>query len=370
VARRLTNSVTRREVLRSAAGLGVFALAQIAGATIGLRQTSAAPHQQLTMFVWSGGTLPAVAHEVARSYNESHPDVTIEVLEGQNYEIYPKMLSAYKLTPNQPLVHFGYQNVQWTTQGDRDGLWESLDPANVPNLKNILPAYRRPGDRGVAFCLSPVGLAYSTRFVKEPPTSWADLWNPRFKGKVTTIKYLWYYNGLVMAARMNGGSEKNIDPGFKLWSEHADQFAAFYNGNDDLRNMLVNGDAWLAAQDGANVEVWKQQGAPIEFVIPKEGGIAIPLYFVIVKGVTPAQKRIAEDVINVMLSDRWLSRWAAETYHAPTTIKNIAPPSLRGLSIFDPKEAARAIQLDWVTVAASDTMWRERWDKEVVAKMH
>ena len=362
----------RRTVLRQAArALGVFAAARIGGLTVGLMQNAdAASPVKLTMFANPGLNLAAVAHEIAKFYMAGHPGVTIEVLEGTTFEVYPKMLSAHRLTPDQPLVHFGYMNPLFLAQGDVDGMWDALEPAAVPNMATILDAYLRPGNRGVGFSSAPVGLVYSTKFVKDPPTSWTDLWNPRFKGKVTAVgKYNWYINGLIVAARLNGGSEKNIDPGFRLWAQHADQYVAFANGNDQQLDMMIHGDAYLGAQFGGNVLTWKSQGAPVEFVIPKEGLIAFPQYFVVLNGCTPAQKRIAEDVINLLLSERWLARYATLTYFVPLTKRNIMPPSLRTLPIYNPAETARALQLDWPTIVANDSAWRQRWDKEVVAKI-
>jgi putative spermidine/putrescine transport system substrate-binding protein len=368
----MTRRLKRREFLSESAGagLGVFALAQIGGTTLALaQQASAGGTERLTMFVWSGLNLPVVAKEVAKFYAANNPGVQIEVLEAQNFEIYPKMASARKLTPDRPLVHFGYSNTPFTYQGDVDDMWETLDLNNIPNAANVLDAYRRPGDKGIGFSSAPVGLMYNPNFVREAPTSWSDLWHPRFRGKVTAIKYAWYINGLIVAARLNGGSERNIDPGFKLWSERANQFVAFANSNVDTRDMIVRGDAWLAAMFGGNVLAWKREGAPVEFVIPREGLIAFPLYLIVVKGVTPQQKRIAEQVINLILSDRWMARWSALTFFVPTSKKVVVPPSLRDLPMYSPQETARAIQLDWVTMAQSETRWRERWDKEVVTRM-
>jgi hypothetical protein len=97
--------------------------------------------------------------------------------------------------------------------------------------------------------------------------------------------------------------------------------------------------------------------------------VAFPLFLVVVKGVTPQQKRIAEGVINLILSDRWLARWAALTYYVPTTKRTIVPPSLRSLPMYSSRETERAIQFDWATIAQNESAWRERWDKEVVARM-
>ncbi len=368
MARRLK----RREFLTEGAkaGLGLFALAQIGGATLGLAQrASAGGTERLTLFVWSGVNLPTVANEVAKFYSQSNPGTKIEVLEGQNFEVYPKMVSARKLTPDRPLVHVGYSNTPFAFQGDVDDMWETLDLNNIPNAANILDAYKRPGNKGIGFSTAPVGLMYNPAFVREAPTSWTDLWNPRFRGKVTAIKYAWYLNGLVMAARLNGGSEKNIDAGFKLWSERASQYAVFANSNNDTRDLIVRGDAWLSVMFGGNVLTWKRDGAPLEFVIPREGMIAFPLYMVVVKGVTPQQKRIAEEVINLVLSERWLARWAVLNNFVPTSKKVVVPPSLRDQPMYSPKETERAIQLDWATMAQNETVWRERWDKEVVARI-
>lgn len=377
MARRLKHAnqqqLTRRDLLKQAAGigLGVLAAGHAGALTSALTARVAAAEQvKLTMFSFPGLNLATVAREVAKAYVKGHPGVTIDVLEGTAFEVYPKMLSAHRLTPNQPFVHFGYMNPQFLAQGDADGLWDTLDSANIPNLKTVVDAYLRPGNRGVGFSSSPVGLVYNPRFVKEPPTSWTDMWHPRFKGKLTSIgKYNWYLNGLVMAARLNGGSEKNPDPGFRLWAQHADQYVAFANGNQEQLDMMIRGDAYLGGQFGGNVLNWKKDGAPLEFVIPREGMIAFPNYFVIAKGCTPLQKKIAEEVINLMLSERWMARYATLTYFVPLTKKNIMPPSLKSQPMYNPAETARAIQMDWPTIIQNDAAWRERWDKEVVAKI-
>lgn len=367
------HGLTRRDLLRRAAGIGLGALAAGPVAALASALTSrveAAAPTKLTLFSFPGLNLATVAREVATAYMNTHPGVTIDVLEGTAFEVYPKMLSARRLTPDQPLVHFGYMNPQFLHRGDADDLWDSLNPANVPNLKSVVDAYLRPGNRGVGFSSSPVGLVYNPRFVKEAPTSWADMWNPRFKGKLTAIgKYNWYLNGLLIAAKLNGGSEKDPDPGFRVWTEHADQYVAFANGNQEQLDMMIRGDAYLGGQFGGNVLNWKKEGAPLEFVIPREGLIAFPNYFVIAKGCSPVQKKIAEEVINLMLSERWLARYATLTYFVPLTKTNIMPPSLRTQPMYDPAETARAIQLDWPTIIQNDAAWRERWDKEVVAKI-
>src|SRR5260221_3185680 len=62
-----------------------------------------------------------------------------------------------------------------------------------------------------------VGLTYNPDKIKTPPTSWADLWKPEYKGRVgiTNLNSTAGTGFLVEIARMHGGSEANIEPGFK-----------------------------------------------------------------------------------------------------------------------------------------------------------
>ena len=63
------------------------------------------------------------------------------------------------------------------------------------------------------------------RYFKEkgwaPPTSWNDLKDPKYKKQlvIPPINNTYGLYTLVMFARMNGGGEKNIDPGFKVMKE-------------------------------------------------------------------------------------------------------------------------------------------------------
>ena len=87
------------------------------------------------------------------------------------------MLAAQQADPTKPLVNFGYFNSAVTFRGDQDKMWLPLDSAKIPNMNDIYPAYRRPGDMGVGHSVSPIGIAYNTDAVKTPPTSWADVWS-------------------------------------------------------------------------------------------------------------------------------------------------------------------------------------------------
>jgi putative spermidine/putrescine transport system substrate-binding protein len=228
--------------------------------------------------------------------------VYIELYESSNAVTYPKMRAAKQANPDKPLVNFGYFNVAVTYKGDRDGMWLSLDEKRIPNMNDIFPAYHRPDNLGVSHSLSTLGLVYNTEKVKNPPTSWSDVWaNKDFKGRVVLFDYLWPYTGVLQAARLNGGSEKNPDAGFEIWSQNTDQIFALVTSTAQAQSLMAKGDAWLTVWTKSNQKMWQEAGVPVEFVVPKEGVVAFPLFFQVVKGTTPAQKKVAETIINMLL---------------------------------------------------------------------
>ena len=238
--------------------------------------------------------------EVFKAYREKHPKVEIEVLESNNMITFPKMVATKRTTPDRPLVHCGFFNVNSITKGDVEDIWAKLDPARVPNMNKVLKDFVRPEGRGVGYMMSAIGILYNKNAMKEPPTSWADLWNPANRGRVTMFDY--DARALAIAARLNGGSEKNPDPGFKVWSDNATNLRALVDSNDAVKNLVSSGDAWMAPWFSNIAKVWIEEGAPLGLAIPKEGAIAFPLFLAMVNGVTPAQQAVCEDLINELLS--------------------------------------------------------------------
>lgn len=322
---------------------------------------------KVTFFIWAGSNQGVVPREVVEQYLADNPNVEIEFLESSNAETYPKMVAAKKATPDQPLVHFGFFNVSSLNLGVKDDLWESLNPDRIPNMKNTLATLQRDDNFGAPYQMSVMGLMYNTDEVKEPPTSWSALWDPAYRGKVVTFDYQW--QALVLAARLNGGDEKNIDPGFQIWADNAQNLKALPTTNDALKNLMVSGDATIAPWFYSMAHLWAEEGAPLGYVTPDEGPLAFPLYLAISKGVTAEQRAVAEDIINMLLAPEAAGRYAELTYSIPAVTNAKVSEAVQNDPFFGPLLAEKAIQIDWETYAEQNSVWKERWDKEVKSKM-
>lgn len=363
-------TLSRRQFLDRARSLGLGAAGVSLASTLVFPIDARAAETALTMFIWSGGEQGTVAKDVVSKFLDENAGVTIEFYESSNSVTYPKMVAARAANPDKPLVNFGYFNVGVTFQGDADGMWESLNPANIPNMEAVYPAYRRPDNKGVGNAVSPIGIAYNTEFVKTPPTSWSDVWsNPEYKGRVVLFDYLWPYTAVVQAALLNGGSIEEPDVGFEIWAEHADQILALVTSTQQAQNLLARGDAWITVWAKGNVQQWKDAGAPVEFVIPKEGVVAFPLFFQIVVGTTPEQIAVAEKILNTLLAPEHLSRWVDLNGLAPVSAGVPLSERMADDPAFSPETIANAIQLDWASLARLDNEYREKWDRMVKTRL-
>jgi putative spermidine/putrescine transport system substrate-binding protein len=97
------------------------------------------------------------------------------------------------------------------------GLCAKIDDA--PVMKDLYPLARL-GPTSVGVGMVATGIGYNAEAFKKmglpAPDSWNVLTDKRLKGKlgVPPITNTYGLHTLVMMARMNGGGEKNIDPGF------------------------------------------------------------------------------------------------------------------------------------------------------------
>ncbi len=121
----------------------------------------------------------------------------------------------------------------------------------VAAVKDVYRAARMPGDKAVGFGFYATGLAYNKDvFAKhgwKAPTSWNDLADPKYKGKVAMGSISSYgMLALPMLARANGGSEERIGPGFDAMAKVAPNVLAWENSSAKMAQMLQTGEVALA----------------------------------------------------------------------------------------------------------------------------
>jgi putative spermidine/putrescine transport system substrate-binding protein len=88
-----------------------------------------------------------------------------------------------------------------------------------------------------------------------------------------------------------------------------------------------------------------------------------------VKGGTPAQQTVCEDVVNELLSPENAGRYAKLTFAVPLVKNAKLDEEQMKNPLLSAELAATSIPLDYGSIAQDAAEWRERWDREVKFKL-
>lgn len=365
-----TTTLSRRGLLE---GLGLVGLASVGLAACGDVSSPGSSgggsggKLELTMFVFLGGDLGVMPKEFAEEWESSHPNVKLNIYEESNSVGYPKMVARRSTNPDAPLVHFGFFNAQTTEQGILDKMWTPLDYAALTNAADIRDTFKREDQVGIGIGADQIGLLYNEDALGSAPESWASLWDPEFRGKVSFFNFPWY--AVYMAAVAQGGGLDDMDPGFALWAEQAENIRTIVTANPEYQNVLASGTAPLTAYFNGTGHQFINGGAPLTYAPSDEGAIPVPVNLCMVDGLSDDEQEAATEVIDEMLSPKWCARWAETSIEIPANEKATLPSDLADLPAFSEETVAGLQQIDYAIVGQNTADWTDRWTQDVVSKI-
>src|ERR1700690_381983 len=120
---------------------------------------------------------------------------------------------------NKPPFDVAFFDAPQVIDAVRDGLIAEYPIAQSPNYKDLLPEAQDKW--GPKITMQVIGIGYNPNKIKTPPTSWDDLWDPKYKGRVG-LTALNSQLGIAFIAELNrikGGTDDNFDPAFAALRE-------------------------------------------------------------------------------------------------------------------------------------------------------
>jgi putative spermidine/putrescine transport system substrate-binding protein len=167
----------------------------------------------------------------------------------------------------------------------------------------------------------------------------------------------------VMAARVHGGDENNIDPGFEALKQ-LKPYPAILWGIDETNLAFKQGDVWFTPQISGYVYAYQDEGGAVDFVIPEEGA---PLAMNSACITTNSKNvDLAEIFINYHLSQAAQEAYARELYYAPTNKTVVLEPDLAAKMPYGEEEVAKLLVLDDKVISEKSAEWAERWNREIL----
>lgn len=357
----VVDGLTRRRLLGRAAGMGAGVLAMSA-----LPRLPAFAATNELRILFAGGTWQ-------KWYQESFVDpwvtqhkTNIVWKTGLSFE---PLVIAQRNRPQWDLIHLN-QNTS-SQLGAMQAAVEWKDE-NLPNLKHIHPSFKYPYLAGKVH--TPYGICVNTKRITRPITKWADLWDPAFAGKVAFPAWDWMGQEVFHAINeLNGGTPENVDPGIaKLKELYSKNKATTIDNVEHTKQLLVAEEVWICPYFGARTEQAAAAGAPVEFVIPEEGGLSFIWNTAIIANRPKDSLELVHKFVNETLEAEKQIAFSRKTGYPPTNMqamKNL-PPDLKKLAMTDAQvEALGKIQrkFDYMAMFAYRDQIRNRWNKEVLA---
>ncbi|MBD2895859.1 spermidine/putrescine ABC transporter substrate-binding protein [Spirillospora sp. NPDC000708] len=159
------------------------------------------------------------------------------------------------------------------------GYLAPLDQSRLKNFQaNAGPTFKNPSyDPGNAFTVpyesGVTGIAYNTKYVKEEITSIAQLFDPKYKGRVGMMgdsQELGNFGMFLLGIDPEKSTQADWEKAAAKLREQRDKGIVRKYYNQDYVDAVSKGDVWMTmAWSG---DVYSMTSPDVRFAIPKEGG--------------------------------------------------------------------------------------------------
>jgi iron(III) transport system substrate-binding protein len=261
--------LSRREILRGSSALAMAAFASPIKAaapepTIVTPQLIEAAKKEGKVVYYTSVDLP-LAERVAKAFEAKYPGIEVRVERSGAERVFQRIGQEYSsnvhavdVVNSSDAAHF----IVWK----RDGLLAPYVPEDV--AKFYAPEHRDPDGMFASWRVWLSVIAYNTDQVKaaDAPTSFADLLDPKWKGKI--VKAHPGYSGTIMTATYQMARDLGWDYFEKLAKQNIMQVQS---SADPPKKLALGERAVMADGNEYNIFQLKESGAPVEVVYPTEG---------------------------------------------------------------------------------------------------
>jgi putative spermidine/putrescine transport system substrate-binding protein len=358
----MSTQMNKRRIAAIAASFVVVASLAACAPTSSTSSTSSGAATKMNIACYAGTYADMFKKDIFPAFEKAH-NVTFNYTSGISTETIAK-LQAGKSNPTLDLACID-TGPKSTANGL--GLLATNDKAEMPNLSHLEKYAVDPDNMGVIWGTLGLGIAYDkTALAKagiKPPTSWNDLADSRFKNQVvmSSINTTYGVLSLVQWAKANGGSVKDIDPGFTEAAK-VKQNAVAVSEQADLSTYFEQGEASVGIWTDAETKGFATSSKfSMGFVYPTDGAPIIGATMAAVKGSKHA--KLAQEFLNYLISPKVQAIIAKEAGFRPV-VDNVKLSAAVKSSI-DYDSAGHLVQPDYAGINKNRAAWTTRWLKEI-----
>jgi iron(III) transport system substrate-binding protein len=265
----MRKAVTRRDILKASTALALTAFAAplkaaAPEATAITPELVEAARKEARVILYSSMDLP-VGERLGKAFEAKYPGIEVQIERSGSERLFQRLaqefasgIRAADIVNSSDASHF----ITWKKNG-----W--LAPFVTEDVaQHFLPQYRDPDGMFATTRIWLSSIAYNTNLVKptDAPTSFADLLDPRWAGKI--VKGHPAYSGTIMTATFQMVRELGWDYMEKLSKQRVMQVQS---STDPPKKLSLGERAVMADGNEYGIVLLKEAGQPVEPVYPVEG---------------------------------------------------------------------------------------------------
>lgn len=249
----------------------------------------------------------------------------------------------------------------------RDELFQKLPVDLIQNYSELAEQFQSADPWGALIGVQAVGIAYNPKVITTPPTSWNDLWNDQYKGRVALMgmKNNHTIGFMQEIAKMRGGSPENLAPAFAALEELKPNLAGVVDNAGVLITLFQQGEVDIAPHDLNSVKLLQDKGVEVAWALPQEGSFALTPIMAIVK--TPESSvELAAAYIDTAISREVQTQMVQSNYVLPTNKNVEIPAEMAQLLGNDLDEIMAQLTLPtWEVINKNRNDWVDQFNKIV-----
>lgn len=332
-------------------------------AALGVAAAGAVSAQDKTLTVGGyGGSFETLMKELVIPRFEEEHGVTIAFVAGNSTENLARLQAQRSAQELDVVILDDGPMYQADALGFCAPITESAVKEDVYDIARL-------GGNSIGVGFVATGFTYNTEWFEregwEPPKSWNDLTDPKYQGllSIPPISNTYGLHTLVMMARLNGGGENDIDPGFTAMTEDvAPNVLVFEPSSGKMSELFQSEEIALSIWGSGRTKSLADTGFSAAFAYPEEGAVALMIAACpVVDSDVPEEAQAFVDY----LLDPEIQVRLADAMGAGPTNKNAELPENLANSLPYGDKIADLVAVDWDVINPLREEWTKRWAREV-----
>lgn len=301
---------------------------------------------------------------VIKPFEEAHPGVTINYVAKRSSA---EMLSALQSQQSNPGTDVALMDQSVAKSGNDQGLFAELTESDIPNLANVKEEFLDADGFGPVVHLDGIGILYDTTVFEEAPTSWEELWNDAWKGKVNLMAPPSLLGLATTAAASTLEGEdytQSVEKGVAKLKELAPNVQTFAPNPDEWQSIITGQTVIGVGQNARGQYYADESNGKLGIAFPEEGTI-YQLNTVNLVENAP-NEAAAKAFVDYTLSEEAQIAFAEALFYAPSVDVDIPAETAERIVATD--GSIEILPLSTEFLASVRDEWTEIWKKDIISQ--